>query len=107
MAAPAAIRMTGGAGSDRFAFGRDAGYPDGTTNANPNVITDYQDGTDRFLIDRSATGSNDFATDIVRAQVGADVRLTLQNDANATVAVVLLLTENVGNINAGDFLFVA
>ena len=35
------------------------------------------------------------------------MRLTLQNDANATVAVVLLLTENVGNINAGDFLFVA
>ena len=59
-------RMTGGAGLDRFAFGLGAGqYPDGSSNTARNVITDYAGGTDRFLIDSSETGANDFAGDIL------------------------------------------
>ena len=100
--------MTGGAGLDRFAFGLGAGqYPDGSSITAPNVVTDYQDGTDRFLIDTSETGANDFAGDIVVAQVGAHVRLTIQNDADQTQAVALLSTEQAANINVSDFLFIA
>ena len=42
-----------------------------------------------------------------RAQVGTDVRLTIQNDANQTQAVALLLNEQAANITAADFLFIA
>ena len=100
-------RIAGGGGADRFAFGLLAGpYPDGSSAASPNVITDFVNGTDRFLIDRSATGVDGFTNDIVRTQIGGDVRVTLQNAA-APVAVVLLLTEQVANIDASDFIFIA
>ena len=56
---------------------------------------------------RGETGANDFAGDIVVAQVGADVRLTIEDDADETQAVALLLTEQATNINASDCIFIA
>jgi hypothetical protein len=41
------------------------------------------------------------------ARVGANVRLTIQDDADRTQTVALLLTEPAADIDAGDLIFVA
>jgi Ca2+-binding RTX toxin-like protein len=97
--------LTGGSGADSFAFGF-AGGRDGSSNAKPNVIEDYRDGTDRFLVDARGSFGDDFDDDIVVTQVGADVRITFQSESNVTQAVALVRTEDADNIRANDFVFI-